>query len=108
MFRKIALAITFGVIVPLLIVSVASAIEIVVDGVRETAWNGAGSVTDPNEPAITDGYDIDTFQWTNGGPTNVGGSGNMFFLISTYANTITTGFPPPTIVICLNTDNNTA
>ena len=110
MFRKTTAALTFAVILSLLIVSVASAIEIAVDGVREAAWNGSGgqtpgSITDPNEAAITNGYDIDTFQWTNSGSIANGGSGNMFFLISTYANTIVVGFPAPTIIICLNTDN---
>ena len=106
MFRKTAVAFTFVVILSLLIVSVASAITITVDGIREAAWNGSGgqtpgSVKDRNEPQITDGYDIDTFQWTNDHT-------NMYFLVSTYADTIRTGNPQPTIFICLNTDNSTA
>jgi hypothetical protein len=106
MFRKTTTAFTFAVILSLLVVGVAGAITIVVDGIREAAWNGSGgqtpgTVTDPNEAAITDGYDIQTFQWTND-------QTNIYFLFETYANTIYTGFPAPTIVICFNTDNNTA
>jgi hypothetical protein len=105
MFRKTTVAVTLVLVLSLLVVGVASAIEIVVDGVREAAWDGAGLITDLNEGGITDGYDIDTFQWTNSGLSGPnGGSGNMFFLISTYADTIVTGFLPPTIIICLNTD----
>ena len=106
MSRKTILAVTVALVAALVLSSVAYAITIVVDGIREAAWNGSGgqipgSVTDVNDPAITDGYDLQTFQWTND-------TSNMYFLISTWANTITTGFPNPTIVICLNTDNNTA
>lgn len=85
--------------------SVAYAITITVDGTREAAWDGSGgetpgSVADLNEAAITDGYDILRFQWTND-PTN------MFFLVETFANTISSGTPIPTIIICLDTDSNT-
>ena len=106
MSRKTAIALIVALVAALILSSVAYAITIVVDGVREAAWDGVGgqvpgSITDPNEPLITDGYDIQRIQWTND-------QTNMYFLVQTYANTITTGFPPPTIIICLDTDNNTA
>ena len=106
MSRKTILAVSVALVAALVLSSVAYAITIVVDGVREAAWGGSGgqtpgTVNDPNEPTITDGYDIQMFQWTNDGT-------NMYLLFQTYANTIWTGFPLPTIVICLNTDNNTA
>jgi len=83
---------------------VAYAITIVVDGIKESAWNGSGgqtpgSVTDANESAIADGRDIKEFKWTND-------STNMYFLMETYANTVWTGNPYPTLVICMDTDNN--
>ena len=106
MLRKTTTAFTFAIILALMIVGVAGAITIVVDGAQEAAWSGSGgqipgTVADPNEAAITDGYDIETFKWTND-------QTNIYFLFQTYANTIYTGFPQPTIIICFNTDNNTA
>jgi hypothetical protein len=103
MLRKTTVAVTFAVLAALILSSVAFAIVIVVDGVRESAWDGVGgqtpgTVLDPNEAGITDGYDIQRFQWTND-------STKMYFLIQTFANTIFTGNPIPTIFICLNTDN---
>jgi hypothetical protein len=104
MSRKIVVALTFALLAALMLSSVASAVTIVVDGVREAAWDGSGGQTpgtilDPNEGAITDGYDIQRVQWTND-PTK------LYLLIQTYANTIFTGNPMPTIFICLDTDNN--
>jgi hypothetical protein len=90
----------------LMAVSVAYAITIVVDGVREAVWDtGAGGQlpgiqNDPDEPAITDGYDMQQVLWTND-------QTNMYLLIQTFADTIWTGTPRPTIVICLDTDNST-
>ena len=93
-----------AVILALLFSSVAAAITIVVDGVREAAWNAAGTAADGNEIPITnDGVDISRVQWTNN-------TSNFFLLIETYANTdwnfgITAH---PFVTFCMNTDNNTA
>jgi hypothetical protein len=89
----------------LTVTGIASAITIVIDGVKETAWSGIpgqtpGTITVPNEGTITDGYDIEEFLWTND-------TTNMYFLLQTYADTIWAGTPMPTVYICLNTDNNT-
>jgi hypothetical protein len=53
MFRKTTVAVVFAVIAALVLSSVAFAIVIVVDGVRESAWDGSGGQTpgiifDPN------------------------------------------------------------
>lgn len=86
--------------------AVVHAITIVIDGVREAVWDtGAGLQipgiqNDPNEGPITDGYDIEQVLWTND-------QNNMYFLMQTYADTIWTGTPRPTMVICLDTDNDT-
>ena len=106
MLRKTTTAFTFAIILSLMIVGVAGAITILVDGNRELAWDGSGgqtpgTVLDVNEGAITDGYDLRRVQWTND-------QTNMYFLFETWANTIFTGFPAPTIVVCLDTDNDTA
>jgi hypothetical protein len=90
----------------LLTVQAAYAITITVDGTRESAWDGdmgqlPGIQSDPDESGITDGYDVEEFRWTNDAT-------NMYFLMDTYASTIWTGNPAPTLVICINLDNNTA
>lgn len=89
-----------------LLVRNAFAVSIVVDGTKEATWDTGdgggdvpGSVIDPDEAAITDGYDIQEFKWTN--DTN-----DMFFLMDTYATTIWIGTPRPTMIICLDMDNN--
>ena len=86
----------------------ALAVTITVDGVKEAVWDAGdgggdvpGSQTDPDEGLITNGYDIQEFKWTNN-------ASNMFFLMDTYATTIWTGTPFPTLIICLDMDNNTA
>jgi hypothetical protein len=104
MFRKTTAAFTFTVVLALLIVSVASAITIVVDGNREALWNGngvqiPGLATDGAlpEPNINTNVNINTFQWTND-PTN------FYFLVSTWATPLMPPLAP--IDICLNTDNS--
>lgn len=96
-FMMLALALVLGT-------AVVHAITIVVDGVKEAAWDGEGGQTpgiqeDVNEPEIADGRDIKEFRWTNDGEY-------MYFLMETYANTIWTGNPAPTLIICLDIDNN--
>jgi hypothetical protein len=106
MVRKTSVAVTLVVILSLLMVGVAGAITIVVDGNQEAAWTtgvGAqvpGVATDLNEPAINDNVDIQTLRWTND-PTN------FYFLVATWA---TPPLMPPLapIDICLNTDNSGA
>jgi hypothetical protein len=103
MSRKLVLALIIALVAALMLSGIAYAITIVVDGVREAAWDGSGgqvpgSITDGNEPGITDGYDISRIQWTNDGT-------NFYFLVETYANSILSGNPIPTVVICLNTDS---
>ena len=86
--------------------AVVHAITIVVDGVREAVWDTGSGVqlpgiqNDINEVDITDGYDIEQFLWTND-------QDNMYFLMQTFATTIWTGTPIPTLVVCIDTDNNT-
>ncbi len=106
MSRKAILALIISLVATLMLTGIAYAITITVDGVRESAWDGVagqtpGSVSDPNESTITDGYDIARFQWTND-------QTNMYFLIETYTNTITAGDPLPAVYVCMDTDNNTA
>jgi hypothetical protein len=104
MSRRTVLACAIALLGALLFSSIAYAISINVDGVREAAWNGSGGqtpgiYTDTNEILIINGYDIQTVQWTNDGTY-------MYFLLQTYADTIIPGDPVPTIYICLDTDNN--
>lgn len=86
--------------------AVVHAITIAVDGVREAVWDTGSGVqlpgiqNDINEVDITDGYDIEQFLWTND-------QDNMYFLMQTFATTIWTGTPIPTLVVCIDTDNNT-
>jgi hypothetical protein len=108
MFRKITAAFIFGLILPLLIVSVASAITIQVDGNREPAWDGTpAQALDPNEADIDDRYDISEINWTN---NSLGSApwGNLYLLVTTYAN-LDVNYPPisPQIIICIDTDNST-
>ncbi len=92
-----------AIVLALLMVGVAYAITIVVDGNREAAWNGSGGqipgvITDTNEISITDNVDISYTQWTND-------QTNFYWLIGVWA-------PPPlmpplaVIDICLNKDNS--
>lgn len=99
-------AVLFALLIGLSMVTVVSAITITVDGVREGVWAGSGGQTpgiqsDANEGGITDGYDVEEVLWTND-------QTNFYFLMQTYANTIWTGTPRPTLVICIDTDDNTA
>jgi hypothetical protein len=113
MFRKIAVAITLGLIVPLLIVGVVSAITIAVDGVKEAAWNGISGppaqtpagFPDGNELDIDDRYDMSWITYTNDASISAPW-GHLYFLVETYA-TYDDLYPQlvPTIIICLNTDN---
>jgi hypothetical protein len=112
MSRKTLVAITLAVMAALILSSVAFAITILVDGNRESLWNGdgvqiPGTATDgnevpipPNDPGINDNVDIQTFQWTNS-PTT------FYFLVDVYASA-----PLMTrlavVDICLNTDNSSS
>lgn len=95
----------FVMLISLFFVQTSYAITIVIDGIREVVWDtGAGIQlpgiqNDVNEGGITDGYDVEQVLWTND-------TTNFYFLMQTYANTIWTGTPRPTLVICINTDNN--
>jgi hypothetical protein len=100
--RKASIA---AILLALLAVGTAFALTIVVDGVREAAWDaGAGDQADPNEGPITnDGVDIVRFQWTND-------TSNFYFLIDTATNTEWDrpgSIDDPYIWICVNNDNNT-
>ncbi|MDA0244835.1 MAG: hypothetical protein OT477_15560 [Chloroflexi bacterium] len=98
-------AVLFALLIGLSMVTVVSAITIVVDGDRESVWiTGAGGQTpgvnapaDPNEAGIDDNVDIEWFRWTND-------TTNFYFSIETY--------DPPTVEgpvdICLDTDKNVA
>jgi hypothetical protein len=104
MSRRTVLACAIALLGALLFSSIAYAISINVDGVREAAWNGSGGqtpgiFTDTDEITITNGYDIQRVQWTNDGTY-------MYFLLQTYTDTILDNFPVPTIYICLDTDND--
>jgi hypothetical protein len=81
------------------------AITITVDGTRETAWDGGGSITEPNEPGVAnDGLDVQTIEWTND-------TSNFYILLDTYAATAwnTPNGPDfPYIYFCMNTDNSLA
>lgn len=95
------------VLLSLFFVQTSYAITIVIDGIREAVWDtGAGAQlpgiqNDLNEGGITDGYDVEQVLWTND-------TSNFYFLMQTYANTIWSGTTPPILVICIDTDNNTA
>ena len=85
-----------------LVTAVAYAITITIDGTRETAWNGGGSVSDINEGGVTnDGVDVEEIEWTND-------TTNFYLLINTYAATgwnDNNGPDFPYIYFCMNTDN---
>ncbi|MFQ5397978.1 MAG: hypothetical protein ACE5E7_00085 [Anaerolineae bacterium] len=99
--RKLSLVLV--VVLVFMVTAVAYAITITIDGVRETAWNGGGSVTDNNEAGVTDdGVDVQTIEWTND-------TTNFYLLLNTYAATgwnTNNGPDFPYIYFCLNTDNN--
>ena len=103
--KPLAVLIT-SLILTLMMTGIVQAITIVVDGTKEAVWDTGsggqtpGSQSDVNEGTITDGYDIEEFKWTND-------TTNMYFLMDTYATTIWTGTPAPTLVICIDVDNNT-
>ena len=101
--KKLSLATIIALILLIALVVPALAITITVDGSRESAWNGGGTQSDPNEAAVTnDGVDLARIQWTNN-------LTNMYFLFETYTNTYWSQFPQrPYIWMCMNTDNNTA
>ncbi|HLF90825.1 MAG TPA: hypothetical protein VI451_17910 [Anaerolineales bacterium] len=84
------------------ITGIAYAITITVDGVRESAWDGGGSVSDDggNEGTIRDGNDIDRVEFTNS-------TSYYFILLDTFANTIWDNpfGQDPSLYICINTDN---
>lgn len=79
----------------------ALAVTISVDGTRESAWDGEGSVSDPDE-AISNEHDITRVQWTND-------SENFYWLIETYDTTNWLGSfgDDPYIYLCINNDNDT-
>ena len=100
---KLSLA---AILVLVLLVATASpalAITITVYGSRESAWNGGGTQSDPNEVTVTnDGVDLARVQWTND-------LTNMYFLFETYTNKYWSQFPlRPYIWLCMNIDNNTS
>lgn len=106
--KSMSKAAIFGVVLALglFLVSTVYAVNITVDGIKDPSWSGGGGQTpgvqnDANEAGITDGYDVEQFLYTNN-------TTDMFFAIDTYANTIYSGTPFPTVVICLDTDNNVA
>ncbi len=85
-----------------LVTAVAYAITITIDGTREAAWDGGGTVSDPDEGLITNqGVDITRLQWTND-------TTNFYFLIETLATTDWNRLPQrPYLWICINNDNST-
>jgi hypothetical protein len=100
--RKLRKASIAAILLALLAVGTAFALTIVVDGVREAAWDaGAGDQADPNESGVTnEGVDITRFQWTND-------TSNFYFLIETSATTDWNRVPlRPYIWICVNNDND--
>lgn len=107
LFSNFQRALALTLVCTILFASAVYAITIAVDGTKEAVWttgeNGQtpGSQTDLNEGGITDGYDIEEFLWTND-------QTNMYFLFDTYASTIWTGNPEPTVILCIDTDNNTS
>jgi hypothetical protein len=113
MSRKTLLAVSIALVAALMLSSVAYAITIIVDGVREAAWDGSGGQTpgiqdDPDESGIDDRYDITEVRWTNDA---LGSApwGNLFFFVETHGNYDDT-FPAfdPGILICIDTDNTTS
>jgi hypothetical protein len=102
-YKILSLASIITLILLMAIVSTALAITITVDGSRESAWDGGGTQSDPNEAAVTnDGVDLVRVQWTND-------TSNMYFLFETYAITNWNRTPQrPYIWMCMNTDNNTS
>ena len=100
--RKVSIAAIITIILLVALASPALAITITVDGSRESAWNGGGTQSDPNEVAVTnDGVDLARVQWTND-------LTNMYFLFETYTNTQWLGFVSgdPYILLCMNTDDD--
>jgi hypothetical protein len=96
----------------LLVVGVAYAITITVDGVRESAWDGngsqtPGSQTDPNEIDIDARYNIAEIQWTNDSTGGTAPYGYLYLLVETYAN-FDANYPPnePRILFCIDVDNS--
>jgi hypothetical protein len=101
--RKVSFAAIITIILLVALASPALAITITIDGSRESAWDGGGTQSDPNEAAVSnDGVDLARVQWTND-------LTNMYFLFETYTNTYWSQFPfRPYILLCMNTDNSTA
>lgn len=104
MIKKIKWALPLALLLAFLTSIVAFAITIIIDGTRESAWNGGGSISDDggNEIGIRDQNDIDRIQYTND-------TTYYYFLIDTFANTIWNN-PfglDPSFYICLNVDNDT-
>jgi len=102
-YKILSLASIIVMILLIALVGTALAITITVDGTRESAWDGGGTQSDPNEASVTnDGVDLLRVQWTNN-------TSNMYFLFETYANIYWGQFPVlPYIWMCMNTDNNTS
>ena len=107
-FRKNKWALPLALVMAMLVVSVAMAITIVVDGDEEAVWTSGsggqkpGSTTDPNESGITDNRDISHVYWTND-------TTNFYFMIRTYATPSLGGFPAETdVYFCIDTDNDTS
>lgn len=95
--------------------AVVHAITIVVDGVKETEWDGSGGQTPgiildtTNESDIDDRYDIKEVRYTNDSTGGTAPYGFMYWLFETYAN-YDSNYPSndPLIIICLDTDGNTS
>jgi len=103
-----------SVLLSLVLTSTALAITISVDGIKEAAWSSTGeqtpgSQTDPDENNIDDRYDIIEVLWTNNSLGGTAPYGYMYFLIETVGN-FDGNIPPsePTVIICLDVDNNTS
>lgn len=103
-FQLFKRATLLSLLLGVLVVGVAFAITITVDGTRESAWDGGGAVSDPNEGTITnDGVDLETIEWTNDGT-------NFYFLFKTFGTTSWNPAGPndPYIILCIDNDNNDA
>ncbi|HNB55079.1 MAG TPA: hypothetical protein PK530_24225, partial [Anaerolineales bacterium] len=101
-FQLLKRASLLSLLLGVLVVGVAYAITIAVDGTRESAWDGGGSASDPNEGTITnDGVDLERVEWTNDDT-------NFYILFNTYANTNWNPAGPndPYIILCIDNDNN--
>lgn len=107
-FQLFKRATLLSLLLGVLVVGVAFAITITVDGDRESAWSGGGgqtpgTINDPNENGtppntVVDNVDIQTFQWTNDATT-------FYFLVDVWdVAPLMPALAP--IDICLDSDNN--